>query len=342
MIVIDAQPGFYPPDLPDADRAAAAQALDRAAWLVALARQPRRPGRGHRGGAGAQRADRPAPGRRPRARQADVRPGGHARDPRRRDAADGRARGLRDRRLRLPVRGRTARARQAGDRRRGRDVLPRRDARARPRPPARRRRAAHARQGAGLRVGADGRGRRRRCRAPPRSGCDRRCCLHLQRRAERGDACRDSRQPRGVAMPLRRAGAEFVGTFVLVSRRCRRGGDRRRADRQPRRRVRVRALAAGDGLRGRADLRLPHQPGGHARAARHQADRDQRGGPLLDRAGARRDRRRGRAADHRQVARPAATTPASSGSAPTATATTRRAATGSAARSWPRRSSPPS
>jgi nicotinamidase-related amidase len=37
LIVIDAQPGFYPADLPDAERAAAAQALDRAAWLVALA-----------------------------------------------------------------------------------------------------------------------------------------------------------------------------------------------------------------------------------------------------------------------------------------------------------------
>ena len=37
VIVIDAQPGFHPRDLPDADQAAAAQALDRAAWLVALA-----------------------------------------------------------------------------------------------------------------------------------------------------------------------------------------------------------------------------------------------------------------------------------------------------------------
>jgi len=37
LIVIDAQPGFYPPELPEADRAAAAQALDRAAWLVELA-----------------------------------------------------------------------------------------------------------------------------------------------------------------------------------------------------------------------------------------------------------------------------------------------------------------
>jgi nicotinamidase-related amidase len=39
LIVIDAQPGFYPPDLTDAERAAAARALDRAAWLVALARR---------------------------------------------------------------------------------------------------------------------------------------------------------------------------------------------------------------------------------------------------------------------------------------------------------------
>jgi len=37
LIVIDAQPGFHPRDLADADQAAAAQALDRAAWLVALA-----------------------------------------------------------------------------------------------------------------------------------------------------------------------------------------------------------------------------------------------------------------------------------------------------------------
>jgi nicotinamidase-related amidase len=36
-IVIDAQPGFHPPDLPEADRAGAARALDRAAWLVKLA-----------------------------------------------------------------------------------------------------------------------------------------------------------------------------------------------------------------------------------------------------------------------------------------------------------------
>lgn len=37
LVVIDAQPGFYPPDLPDADRAAAESALERAAWLTALA-----------------------------------------------------------------------------------------------------------------------------------------------------------------------------------------------------------------------------------------------------------------------------------------------------------------
>jgi nicotinamidase-related amidase len=39
VIVIDAQPGFHPPDLPEADKAEAAQALDRAAWLVGLATQ---------------------------------------------------------------------------------------------------------------------------------------------------------------------------------------------------------------------------------------------------------------------------------------------------------------
>jgi nicotinamidase-related amidase len=38
VIVVDAQPGFHPADLPEADQAGAAQALDRAAWLVALAK----------------------------------------------------------------------------------------------------------------------------------------------------------------------------------------------------------------------------------------------------------------------------------------------------------------
>lgn len=37
LVVIDAQPGFYPPDLPPADRAGAESALARAAWLAALA-----------------------------------------------------------------------------------------------------------------------------------------------------------------------------------------------------------------------------------------------------------------------------------------------------------------
>jgi nicotinamidase-related amidase len=37
LVVIDAQPGFYPPDLPAADRAAAQSALQRASWLTALA-----------------------------------------------------------------------------------------------------------------------------------------------------------------------------------------------------------------------------------------------------------------------------------------------------------------
>ncbi|WP_051324378.1 isochorismatase family protein [Candidatus Solirubrobacter pratensis] len=39
LIVVDAQPGFYPAELPAGDRALAAQALERAAWLVALARE---------------------------------------------------------------------------------------------------------------------------------------------------------------------------------------------------------------------------------------------------------------------------------------------------------------
>lgn len=37
LIVVDAQPGFYPPDLPEPDRAAADSTLARAAWLTALA-----------------------------------------------------------------------------------------------------------------------------------------------------------------------------------------------------------------------------------------------------------------------------------------------------------------
>ena len=37
LIVIDAQPGFYPSDLSQSDRAAAETALTRAAWLTALA-----------------------------------------------------------------------------------------------------------------------------------------------------------------------------------------------------------------------------------------------------------------------------------------------------------------
>jgi nicotinamidase-related amidase len=39
LIVIDAQPGFYPAELPAADRERAEQVLARAAWLAALARE---------------------------------------------------------------------------------------------------------------------------------------------------------------------------------------------------------------------------------------------------------------------------------------------------------------
>jgi nicotinamidase-related amidase len=38
LVVIDAQPGFYPAELPAEDRARAAVALERAAWLAGLAR----------------------------------------------------------------------------------------------------------------------------------------------------------------------------------------------------------------------------------------------------------------------------------------------------------------
>jgi nicotinamidase-related amidase len=37
LVVIDAQPGFYPDDLADGDRARADHVLDRATWLAALA-----------------------------------------------------------------------------------------------------------------------------------------------------------------------------------------------------------------------------------------------------------------------------------------------------------------
>src|SRR3954451_19118286 len=37
VIVIDAQPGFHPPELPAEDRDRAAAALDRAVWLTAVA-----------------------------------------------------------------------------------------------------------------------------------------------------------------------------------------------------------------------------------------------------------------------------------------------------------------
>ena len=84
-------------------------------------------------------------------------------------------------------------------------------------------------------------------------------------------------------MPLRRAGAEFPRHLRTGFRRSGIGGDRRRGDRQPRRGVRVRALAAGDGLRDRPDLGLPHQPGGHAGLVVRSGS-SWRGGPLLDRA----------------------------------------------------------
>ena len=125
-------------------------------------------------------------------------------------------------------------------------------------------------------------------------------------------------------MTNRRAIAEFVGTFVLGLRRRGIGGDRRRGNREPRRGVRVRALAAGDGLRDRPDLRLPHQPGRHRRAAGLQADENGRGDPLLDRPSSRRDRwRRSSCSSSSRRARAATTSPTRA-SARTGTATTRR------------------
>ena len=78
-------------------------------------------------------------------------------------------------------------------------------------------------------------------------------------------------------MPIRRAGAECLGTFVLVFGGVGTAVIAGEQGRQPRRRVRLRPVAAGDGLRDRPGVGLPHQPGRHARAARGPADRRRRG-----------------------------------------------------------------
>ena len=116
-------------------------------------------------------------------------------------------------------------------------------------------------------------------------------------------------------------------------RRRRDRGDRGGEGRQPRGGVRVRPVAAGDGVRDRPGVGLPHQPGGHARAAREPADLAGGGGALLGGAGRRaRSSRPGCCSRSSPRARPA-TTRTSRASAPTATARTRRVATRGARRS---------
>ena len=141
---------------------------------------------------------------------------------------------------------------------------------------------------------------------------------------------------RTAGMPIRRAGAEC--------RRDVRAGVRRRGDRrdrggegrQPRGRVRVRPVAAGDGVCDRPGVRLPHQPGRHARAARGrriapaEAARywaAQVVGGIVAAGLLLRDRLGAQGRLRRRTSR---------ASAPTATAPTRRTATRGARRSRPR------
>jgi hypothetical protein len=164
VIVIDAQPGFHPADLPERDKANARQALDRAAWLVALAthlqvpvvvteEEPERNGPTDHRLAVAPALTKPT--------------FGLAGTPAILDAVQATGRstavlvgfetdvcvyqsavGLLNERTAVIVVEK-------------RHVLPRRDARPRPRPPARRRRPPHPRQGTGLRVGPDRRAQHR-------------------------------------------------------------------------------------------------------------------------------------------------------------------------------------
>ena len=92
-------------------------------------------------------------------------------------------------------------------------------------------------------------------------------------------------------------------------RRRRDRGDRRRGDRRARGRVRVRHLAAGDGLRDRPDLGLPHQPGRDVGLLVSRKIDARRGGPVLDRRRcSARSSPRAPARHRRQVASRAATT----------------------------------
>ena len=75
-----------------------------------------------------------------------------------------------------------------------------------------------------------------------------------------------------TGMANRRAARRVPRHLRTGFRRSGLGGDRRRCDRHSRRGVRLRALAARDGIRDRPDLGLPHQPGRHRRAGALEAD----------------------------------------------------------------------
>ena len=136
------------------------------------------------------------------------------------------------------------------------------------------------------------------------------------------DSAADERSSHGQPACCRR-GHRDVRPGV---RRCGIGGDRRRGDREPRRRLRVRPVAAGDGLRDRPDLRLPHQPGRDARAAALQArSRPTRRSATGSRRSSAPSWRRSSCSSSSRRARAATTSPRRA-SARTATATTRRAA----------------
>ena len=84
-------------------------------------------------------------------------------------------------------------------------------------------------------------------------------------------------EPEGrSSMPLTASWSGVRRDVRAGVRRRRDGGDRGRGGRQPRGGVRLRAVAARDGLRDRPGVGLPHQPGGDARAARRAQDRASR------------------------------------------------------------------